>query len=59
MGAQGAHTYKWLNLLLEPRRHLQRLGFVYIEGERVRREKGAQKNFFNFFILPLAHARMM
>ena len=25
------HTFPWLNLLLEPKRHLQRFGFVYLE----------------------------
>ena len=30
IGGKGAHTYKWLNLLLKPRRLLQRLGFVHI-----------------------------
>ena len=24
------HIYKWLNLLLEPKRHLQRFGFVHM-----------------------------
>ena len=28
------HIYKRLNLLLEPRRHLQRLGFVYLGVRR-------------------------
>ena len=25
-----AHTFTWLNLLLEPKRHLQRFGFVFL-----------------------------
>ena len=24
------HTFTWLNLLLEPKRHLQRFGFVFL-----------------------------
>ena len=29
IGCHHPHIYRWLCLLLEPRRHLQRLGFVY------------------------------
>ena len=47
IGGKGAHTYKWFNLLLDPRRHLQRLGFVYLGGGEG--EKG-DENFFNFFL---------
>ena len=32
IGCHLVHTFTWLNLLLEPRRHLQRLGFVYSKG---------------------------
>jgi hypothetical protein len=31
IGCHRAHTFKWLNLLLEPKRHLQRFGFVFLE----------------------------
>ena len=62
IGGKDAHTYKWLNLLLEPRRHLQRLGFVYLEGEKgekgekVRRVRRVRKNF-NFFYFPSCAAQ--
>ena len=29
-----AHIYKWLNLLPEPKRHLQRFGFVHYREAR-------------------------
>ena len=31
IGRHAVHTFPWLNLLLEPKRHLQRFGFVYLE----------------------------
>ena len=34
-----AHTFTWLNLLLEPKRHLQRFGFVFLGSFRPLRRK--------------------
>ena len=31
IGCHRAHTFTWLNLLLEPKRLLQRFGFVFLE----------------------------
>ena len=31
IGRHAVHTFSWLNLLLEPKRHLQRFGFVYLK----------------------------
>ena len=30
IGCHWVHTFTWLNLLLEPKRHLQRFGFVFL-----------------------------
>ena len=43
-----AHTFTWLNLLLEPKRHLQRFGFVYTGGAPT---WILLKIFFNFFVI--------
>ena len=52
------HIYKWLNLLLGPRRHLQRLGFVSLgsmenacERKKLLLSGGKKLLLFLFFVI--------